>query len=222
METTRKNAELEKLLLKGRHYRLTKGQVIQSTDDRRVFNLVKEGYVKRYLIANNGALGVQVVYGKGDTFPISLVLTELEGIDFYEGPEVFYYEAMCDTEIYTVDIDTLLAEVKHNPALYRDLLWVTTKRLHSTLNGLENITLRSSYKRVAHQLAFFANQFGHKQAKGTRIEVPLTHQDLADVLSVTRETVSAAFVELRKKGLIQTSKSIVVPDMQKLIEEAYA
>ena len=221
MEQRQKIDELEKLILKGRHYRLSKGQVIQSTDDRRVFNLVKKGYVKRYMITNNGALGVQVVYGKGDTFPISLVLTDLEDINFYEGPEVFYYEAMCDTEIYTIDIDTLISEVKRNPVLYRDLLWVTAKRLYSTLNGLENITLRSSYKRVAHQLAYFANQFGKRTTKGIKIDVPLTHQDLADVLSVTRETVSAAFVELRKKKLIHTQGSIIVPDLKKLTDEAY-
>jgi len=210
------------MLLKGRQYKIPKGQIIQSTDDRRVFNYLKNGYVKRYLISNDGTYGVQVIYGPGDIFPITLAFSAIFEREINESPETYYYEAMTDVELYTTDESTLKEAVEDNPKLYRDLFGICGIRLHSTLHGLENLTLSNSYHRVAHEIAYLGKKFGEATADGTKIKVPLTHQDLADILSLTRETVSTAMVQLRKNKLIMTNKSIVIPDIIKLEEEAHA
>lgn len=217
-----KTNELHDLIHGGKKYKRNKGQVIQSTAEQKTINLIKEGYVKRYLISNAGTLGVEVIYGPRDVFPLTLMYKRLFNQDIYEGPEVYYYEAMCDTTIYTLDIEVLAQSVKDNPLIYRELLSESAKRLHSTLQGLENMTLRSSYKRVAHQLYYFAHRFGERKLGGTRINIPLTHQDIADTLSLTRETVSTCMVQLRKKKLIITGRYIIVPNLQKLQEEGYS
>lgn len=222
MSTKAKSERLHDLLRTGRRYSLVKKQIIQSTEDRQVVNLITKGYVKRYQIANDGALGIQVVYGPGDIFPLTLVFKGLFNQNIYDGPEVYYYEAMCDAETYTIDLDALLKEVENDPTLYRDLLSESGKRLLSTLNGLENLTLRSSYKRVAHQLAYFARQFGEKTPAGIVLPIPLTHEDIANVLSTTRETISTCMIKLRKKGLIEAGKNIVIPDLEKLEKEGYS
>jgi CRP-like cAMP-binding protein len=206
----------------GRKYKLPKGQIIQSTDDRRVFNLIEAGYVKRYLIANDGSLGVQVLYGSGDVFPITLAFSAIFDQTINESPETYYYEAITPVEIYTIDEQILKEAVEQNPHLYRDLLGIAGKRLHSTLHGLENITLSNSYRRVAHELLYLAEIFGEKTAGGVKIPIPLTHQDIADILSLTRETVSTCMVQLRQKKLITTNKNIVIKDEQKLETEAYS
>ena len=210
------------MMLKGRHFKLTKNQIIQSTDDRRVFNYLVSGYVKRYLIANDGSLGVQVIYGPGDVFPITLAFSILFDQAINESPETYYYESMTEAEIYTINEIDLKESVQNDPKLYRDLMSVAGKRLHSTLHGLENLTLKSSYFRVAHELLYIAQRFGEVSESGVKIMIPLTHQDLADILSLTRETVSTCMVQLREKGLISTTKNIVVRDMKKLEEEAYS
>jgi CRP-like cAMP-binding protein len=207
---------------KGRVYKLPKGQIIQSTDDRRVFNLIESGYVKRYLIANDGSLGVQVLYGPGDVFPITLAFSVIFDQTVNESPETYYYEAVTPVEIYTVDEATLKEAIDKNPIFYKDLLSISGKRLHSTLHGLENLTLSNSYRRVAHEILYLAQRFGVKKASGIAVPIPLTHQDLADILSLTRETVSTCMVQLREKKLITTDKNIIVKDMEKLEAEAYS
>lgn len=209
-------------MLKGRRFKLTKNQIIQSTDDRRVFNYIVSGYVKRYLIANDGSLGVQVIYGPGDVFPITLAFSILFDQTINESPETYYYESMTEGEIYTINEVDLKETVEKNPRLYRDLMSVAGKRLHSTLHGLENLTLKSSYYRVAHELFYIAQRFGEQTDKGIKIQIPLTHQDLADILSLTRETVSTCMVQLRENGLITTNKNIIVKDIKKLEVEAYS
>jgi CRP-like cAMP-binding protein len=214
--------DLRELLLSGRRHKLSKKQILQSTEDRQVMNLVKSGYIKRYLIANDGTLGIQVVYGPGNIFPVTLALKALFNQEVYS-KEIFYYEAMGDAEVYTIDISTLVKAVDDNPLIYRDLLEETGKRLNSTLQGLENLTLKSSYKRVAHQLAYFASRFGEKTDKGLRINVALTHQDLANILSLTRETVSTCMSDLRERGLISSDKQkIIVTNPKKLEKLAYS
>lgn len=210
------------MMLNGRKFKLSKGQIIQSTDDRRVINFITSGYVKRYLIANDGSLGVQVIYGPGDLFPITLVFSAIFDQKINESPETYYYESVTEVEVYTINEDTLKENVERNPRLYKDLMSVAGKRLHSTLHGLENLTLRNSYYRVAHELLYIAMRFGEKKESGTKILIPLTHQDLADILSLTRETVSTCMVQLREKKLITTTKNIVIKDMKKLEEEAYS
>ena len=221
MYTLRPSEELNKLLLKGRQYKIPKGQIIQSTDDRRVFNLLKEGYVKRYLISNDGSYGVQVIYGPKDTFPITLAFSTVFKRELNESPETYYYEAMTDVELFTIDESALGEAIESDPILYRDMFGICGVRLHSTLHGLENLTLSNSYHRVAHELVFLAKKFGSEKKGGVEIQVPLTHQDLADILSLTRETVSTAMVQLRKNKFIVTNKNILIPDMNRLEEEAH-
>lgn len=222
MDARTRRLALSSLLLNGRKYEISKGQIIQSTDDRRVFNLIKSGYVKRYLIANDGAYGIQVFYGPGDIFPITLAYSTIFDQKINEGPEIYYYEAVTDCQLYTIDELALKQSVEQNPMIYKELFSIAGKRLHSTLHGLENLTLANAYHRVAHEIFYFATKFGKKSSVGTEILVPLTHQDLADTLSLTRETISTAIAKLRKNGLISTENNIIVKDMEKLEHEAYS
>ncbi len=222
MRSLTKDNDLHRLLEGGRHYKLAKKQILQTTEDRQVVNLVIDGYIKRYIILNDGSIGVQITYGPGDVFPLTIVFKTLFDQSLYTGPEVFYYETLTDSEIASVSASDLCEEVKKSPKLYQDLLQEAGVHLESCVHSLENVALKNSQKRVAHQLNFFAKNFGHKTSRGTVINAPFTHQDLADILSLTRETISTAMVQLRKKNLILTEKEIIVPDLAKLEEEAYS
>lgn len=215
---------LQQLLLSGTKRQLARGQVFQSTDGKRVFNMIKSGYAKRYMIANNGNLSVQVLYGPGDIFPVTLMLEILFGQDLYEGPEVFYYEAMCPTEVYTIDDSTLIGAVAKDPTLYKYMLKEVGNRLHSTLNGIENVSMENAYHRIAHQLLYYSKQFSQINAKGEhKILIPLSHQDLANILSITRETTTISMGQLKARKLIRyKNKSITIPNIELLEKEAYS
>jgi CRP/FNR family transcriptional regulator len=210
------------LAANGKLQRRAKGQVLQTTGGQKNFNLIKSGYVKRYLIANDGSLSVEAIYGAGDVFSLTLVYKTLLNQDLYEGPEVYYFEAISDCEIFSLNIEQLEELTKDNPLLYRDLMIEAGKRMHTFIQGLENISMKTAYNRTAHQLVYYAHRFGGKKAGGIEIDVPLTHQDLADVLSLSRETVSVSIAALRKKRLVRGSKKILIVNIEKLAEEAYS
>jgi CRP-like cAMP-binding protein len=84
------------------------------------------------------------------------------------------------------------------------------------------LSLNKSEKRIAHLLWYMALKFGTQTKSGTRIDIPLTHQAIGEVLNVTRETVTVYIKNLRDKGLISHDRYIIVPNLKKLQEEAYA
>lgn len=220
-----KFSNLHELMAKqGRLIKQTRKQVIQTSDGQRALYLVESGYIKRYLIRNDGSLSTDLIYGPGDVFSLMLVFRVLYDREILDSPEIYYYEAMTDdVTMYALNADELKKCVEDSPILYKDFLNEAGKRMTYETHGLENISMKDAYKRVAHQLSYYARQFGGKTGNRVTIIPPLTHQDIADILSLTRETVSTCMTRLRKRGLINVKdRQIVVEDMEKLNEEAFS
>jgi len=204
---------------------MSKQQIIQSTEDRQVVSIITSGYFRKYLITNDGSIGVMIIYGPDDIFPITILFKKLFNQPLYHGNETFFYEAMSPAEVYTVDVAYLVEEIKKDPQLYVDLLQESGRHLEFCINSLENLSLKNSEKRIAHMLCYFARKFGTTIGEGIRIDMPLTHQHIGEILSLTRETVSTNIKGLRDRGLIATknpSNSIVIPNLSKLEEESFA
>jgi CRP-like cAMP-binding protein len=212
-----------RLLFKGcKVQQLTKGQMLYTSETSDKLILLISGFVKRYFIAHEGSLGVQAIYGSADVFPLTVVFERLFGLDIYTGPEIYYYESMTTVTLCAMDADLLGQRVATQPSVYRTLLENAGMRLRSNIQFLENLRLHGAYSKTAHQLAYLGQQFGTKTPEGIRIEMPLIHQDIADIIGTTRETVTASIIKLRKKKLIRTDRSILILDYDQLVREAYA
>jgi len=201
---------------------IPKGEVLYSSDQPDKLSFIISGFVKSYFIAHNGDLGVQAIYGTGDLFPLPMIFTTLLHQDVYEGQEIYYYEAMTSIWINTIDTARLRQITESNPMLYRELLQNAGHRFRSNIQFLENLRLHGAYSKTAHQLAYFGNRFGEETKDGLQIQLPLTHQDIADIIGTTRETVTAAIIKLRDKKIIKTARTILILDFDKLVAEAYS
>ncbi|MBE9166479.1 Crp/Fnr family transcriptional regulator [Pleurocapsales cyanobacterium LEGE 06147] len=58
------------------------------------------------------------------------------------------------------------------------------------------------YERLRRMLIWLGNKFGRQVVEGKLIELPLTHQELADVMGTTRVTVTRLINQLEQEGLI--------------------
>lgn len=217
MSYNREDSPLYQLLLSGKRIVLPKNQVVDAFSDSARCYLITSGYIMRYLITREGAKGIQVIYGPGDIFPLTPVYKTVYEMDIYSGPEQYYYEAMTPIEVYSATQETIEQAAADNPEIYKDLFYAAGIRLNSYIHRLESMSLRVANKKVAHQLSYFAQNFGVPDENGTLIPVPLTHQTLADILNLARETVTHCLAGLQTKGLILASgKHVVVTDLDKL------
>lgn len=215
------SSPLRALLSGGRQQRFPKGQVIQFSQDGMILNVLDTGYVKRYSITNEGTQSVQSVYGPGNIFPLTPVFKAALNQDIYHGNEELYYEAITPVIMHSIDKHTLLKALEDEPMLYRDLFYVSGERLGSNIQRLENMSLRVAYRQVAHQLVHYGRKFGEINEQGITILLPLTHQNLANILNLARETVTTCLNRLQEKGIITIAPHIVILDNEKLKREAY-
>ncbi len=223
MHYDQSHSALETLLHSSKSHKIPKGQVMSLGDDRMFLIVIKSGYVKRYSITNDGTQSIQSIYGPGDIFPLTAVFRAIFDLDIYRGLEVFYYEAVTPVAVSAMTEQEVLEEVKDNPIICKDLLYVSGKRLSSNIQRLENAALKVANRKVAHQLVYYADKFGQKGETGATIMLPLTHQTIADVLNLARETVTHCITHLNDRGLIdiKAGSKITVLDIDKLKNEIH-
>jgi CRP-like cAMP-binding protein len=214
------NSELAKLIRSGSRIKLSKGEILFRSDDQQKLSIVDIGFIKRYMIKPDGSIGVQSIYQHYSVFPLSYVYKVVFDMNLSETDDEYYYEAMTDSEIYTLNHDIFVNELEARPELYKDLLRVSGKRLKANIHALENKALAVTYQKVAHQLHFMGLEYGIRTAAGVKIGISFTQQDLADILDATRETVSTCISQLRKKNVVVTFKGkFIIPDMENLLAE---
>ena len=78
---------------------------------------------------------------------------------------------------------------------------------------------RDAEARVRMALYRLCRSHGRSTETGTRIELRLTHRELANMVGITRETATRALLRLESTKLIQVDeRCFVVPDPQRLLE----
>lgn len=222
MPLSQYSSSFQGLLQEGNLRSVTKGQTIVTTENIRGIFCVKRGFVKRFLIKNDGAISVQGIYGPADCFGMSILSRLLVKEYVYSGSETYYYEALTDAVVYEININDIRNTLLTRPELYKDFFTMQGWHSLSDVWLLENQGLANAQKRVAHIICFYMERYGILTKKGWEFKVPFIQQDLADILDLSRETVSLAINDLRKQKLIKGRRKIIVPSLQALKTYAYS
>lgn len=100
---------------------------------------------------------------------------------------------------------------------------ILKQSIHIITNYSQRITaleFRTARNRIIAELLNLAELFGKKSGKKVVIDAPLTHQDIANSINMTRETASRALHSLFKEELIvKDDHQFIVLDLVKLQEE---
>jgi CRP/FNR family cyclic AMP-dependent transcriptional regulator len=111
-------------------------------------------------------------------------------------------------------VELLLA---HNPELVLRLLQLMVERRLDTERRIESLLSRSVESRVAEFLLDAAQRSGIPDSRGLLIGVKYTHQEIADYVGSTRETVTLTLGELKRNGLLLFDhRRIIVRDIEAL------
>ncbi len=103
------------------------------------------------------------------------------------------------------------------PRLGHALAALSASRARALRERLCLMTTAPVPVRLAQCLSMLARRFGRRDKQGTMIALRITHQDLADYVGASRETVSLFLSRFRKDGLIVMNvRKIIVPDLKAL------
>jgi CRP/FNR family cyclic AMP-dependent transcriptional regulator len=162
---------------------------------------IESGLAKAYDITKYGEENLLIIRKTGELMGLTWVVT---GQDRH-----IIYSALAPTTVWLISRDAFIKYVREHPAAALPIADMLTDmyRLHS--ERIMTLEYRTVRERLVSFLLTTAMRFGESTPAGTRIAVPLKHQDIASSISATRETTSRAIAELERKGQLISEQSFI-------------
>jgi CRP/FNR family transcriptional regulator len=114
--------------------------------------------------------------------------------------------------VITIPSREFFALIERRPEITRRLLAGLTLRLMSLNRRLADMT-GSVEHRIGRLLATLAERLGSKSERGVFIPLPLSRQEIADLVGTTVETAIRVMSRWQKEGLVETEKKgFRIPD----------
>lgn len=172
-----------------------KGQTILFEEDANKYMYsVIQGEVKVYHTNEEGKESIVAFHGAGDSFG------EVSLIDQQTIPA-----AVAATEKSLVAIigrDTFFEIVLSQPKVLQQLLLMLTGRLRHSWNQVRMLHFKDASFRVRTLFKEMAEERGEAVTEGVSLKLRLTHQNIADMTGLTRETVTRIVDKWKKAELL--------------------
>jgi CRP/FNR family transcriptional regulator, cyclic AMP receptor protein len=112
--------------------------------------------------------------------------------------------------------------IEKHPRIALKLLEELTGRLRNADERIESLALLDVTGRIAGVLLQLADYQGNKNQKNIQIKSRPTHQELANMVGTTRETVTRVLKQLENKNYISVEgKDIIIPEPLKFKNDLY-
>ncbi|TDT52063.1 Crp/Fnr family transcriptional regulator [Fonticella tunisiensis] len=198
-------------MIKRRKYK--KGQILFFEGDvsDKLF-IINKGKIKIYKYTKEGKEQILYILSEGD-FIGDLSLLK-------RGKYEFNAEALQDVDVCILTKDNFDRIIRVNPEIPIKML----EHIHDRVVGLEKLVQTLSTKdveaRLAGLLINFAKDFGRKTSEGIEINTPLSREEMANYIGITRETISRKLTSMQDAGIIELvgNKKIVIKDVERLEE----
>jgi CRP-like cAMP-binding protein len=147
------------------------------------------------------------------------VFGELALLD--DEPRREYAEAVEDSRVLILPRDELLWLIGLRPDLALAVTKLIGLRRRRIENRLRNVLFLPSRERMVRLLCELVETHGERQGNRCGIRLPLSHQDLASLIGVTRETVTHVLGQLQAEGLVKVQRRrLAILDCGRLAQES--
>lgn len=166
--------------------------------------LVKQGYLKAYTILDSGDTRTLFLLGPGDIFPIAFSVN----LDWSKYKIKYFYQTLSDVEIAQVERDIFKNTVESSPDLMNIYLTYMAATNESIINQLEMMKTKGAINKVAFLLPYLVKKIGTPSSGKNqyKLNLKISHQELADLTGLTRETTTQQIKKLEADGVIQQQR----------------
>jgi CRP/FNR family cyclic AMP-dependent transcriptional regulator len=161
---------------------------------------IRSGYVKIYDISSDGNEQFLGLAGKYDFVPSEILFSHLRAAQFF-------YAAFTPVEVYRVNRDEFMDRVRHSPAALYKIVEAVTEKYHNQMHHLTAVQKPKAREKIIYVLHFLATHFTEGAATANHVPLPLTQQDIANLVGVTRETAAHELKQLKSEGYIAYNKT---------------
>lgn len=171
---------------------------------------IEKGRVRLTRLSPEGKTVILALLGPGD----------LIGEASWEaGEHDSYAETLEECRIYQISREAFQNFIRENPEFGLRLIQIIGGRLKQAQARIEDLVFRQVPSRVARLLVTLAESHGKVTPNGIRVEFPLTHQEIADLVGSSRVTVTQILNRFRSSHWIDIeSKRVTIHNLDALEE----
>lgn len=190
------SSELNTFLASGSPITYRKGEVIiRAEDDPSGIFYISSGYVRFYSLSEEGKELTLDILKEGSCFPLTWAIGDVSNS--------YFYEAMTDCRVTKTPREKVRQFIKANPEMFYELTENLLCNLDTLLARMGFLLRAEAKDKIYLTLELLAQNFGQTNPDcEATISLPLTHQDIANLTGLTRETTSIELNKLEKSGLI--------------------
>lgn len=173
--------------------------ILNEADTNEFMYGVMEGEVKAFKISEDGRETILALRGTGKTFG------ELSMIDGKTTPAAV--TATEDSVVAVISKTDFYELIHREHKVLNRLLDNLCSQVRESLKMQELMNLKNASERIRMLFLTVAEERGHKTSEGTTLNVKLTHQRIADMTGLTRESVTRALDKWKKDNLISLDEN---------------
>ncbi|WP_271812361.1 Crp/Fnr family transcriptional regulator [Clostridium beijerinckii] len=203
--------ELVEIVNKINHKEFSKGDVIFTEGNiASTLYFINEGKIKLYKYTKDGKEQILHILSEGDFFG------ELELIK--PSKYRFNSKAIEDVKICTLTKEEMKDIMMKNPEIGIKVLETVGERLSKVENLVQNLATNDVDSRMAYLIIELMEKYGENVEGNISVKLPISREDMASYIGVTRETISRKLKKLEDENLIKIigTKTIIIIDEEGL------
>lgn len=170
---------------------------------------IQDGLVKTYKTDENGHEQIVSLLRTGDMFPHT-------GL-FNPNPYPATAETIVDTHLLAIPVRSFERLVMNTPSIAIKMMRVMGDKIKELQDRLQVLTGQDVKHRALFFLLQLAEQHGDPQKNNITIHLPITHQEFANAIGTTRETINRLLNQFAKEKLLKVDRNrIVIMDWEAL------
>jgi len=192
-----------------RHYR-KRMVIFMEGDERESVYFIRAGMVKAYKIDEEGREQIVSLLHAGDMFP---------HVGFFDpSPYPATAEVIEDCELLAIRIKDFEQLLVSYPSIAMKVMQILGQKILQLQARIQELTLQDVHLRTVHTLIRLGQEYGVKQEDGSiLLSLPFTHQDLANMIGTSRETVNRTLNGLRRDKILEINKrDIIIRNLDEL------
>lgn len=178
----------------------------------RSVQLLRQGVVRVFAISDQGDEQIVTYHTAGEFFPTSWLFEQAPG-------SLFFYEAVTECQIAVMAREVFFEALYSSPKATQGLVHYFATNYAALLIRIAALEQPKARQKLLYTLYYLCKRYGQPTGlRRVRISLDLTHQHLAGLVGLTRETTAIEMNRLRKEKILTYANQTYDVNMARLLD----